>query len=577
MDEKITNSKEKIMDYSKLGSLAAYALGQEKAPLVIKNARVINVFTEEILAQDIAIADGLIVGVGEYDGVEEIDLGGKYVAPGFVDAHLHFESTLVTPPELVQTALGFGTTTFIVDPHEVTNVAGTAGIDYILDQIAGLDANVRVMLPSCVPATPGEENGATFTAVEMAPYLEHPQVLGLGEVMDFVSVTTGEAAMVDKLALFDGRPKDGHAPLLTDKQLAAYTLAKIISDHEGMSYDYVIKEVRGGMYAWIREGSGERNLDDIVTGIVAAGMDTSRFGFCTDDKHIDDIQTEGHISYNIRRSIELGLDPIKAIKMATINPATCYGLTDTGAIAPGYRADLVVLEDLEKVNIDSVYCLGKPVDPDEKIRIKPAAQGLKATMNIAPVSLADIQLAVTDEATPVIAIVPGQIATLRKDHAVPQRDGLFIPDETFNKILVVERHKATGHVGVGVTIGFNITGGAIATSVSHDSHNIIVVGDNDADILAAIYAIEERQGGYVIVQGGQVTGELPLPVMGLISEAGYEKVDAVLSEMIERSHTIGVPRNVNPFSTLSFMALPVIPELRITTKGMYDVGGQKLV
>lgn len=565
------------MDYSKLGSLAAYALGQKKAPLVLKNARVINVFTEEIMMQDIAVAEGLVVGVGEYEGVEEIDLGGKYVAPGFVDAHLHFESTLVTPPELVQTALGFGTTTFIVDPHEVTNVAGTAGIDYILDQITGLDANVRVMLPSCVPATPGEENGATFTAAEMAPYLEHPQVLGLGEVMDFVSVTTGEAAMVDKLALFDGRPKDGHAPLLTDKQLAAYTLAKIISDHEGMSYDYVIKEVRGGMYAWIREGSGERNLDDIVTGIVAAGMDTSRFGFCTDDKHIDDIQTEGHISYNIRRSIELGLDPIKAIKMATINPATCYGLTDTGAIAPGYRADLVVLEDLEKVSIDSVYCLGKPIDPDDNIRIKPASQGLKATMNIAPVSLADIQLAVTGETTPIIAIVPGQIATLRKDLAVPQRDGLFIPDETFNKILVVERHKATGHVGGGVTTGFNITGGAIATSVSHDSHNIIVVGDNDADILAAIYAIEERQGGYVIVQGGQVTGELPLPVMGLISEAGYEKVDAVLSEMIELSHSLGVPGDVNPFSTLSFMALPVIPELRITTQGMYDVSEQKFV
>ncbi len=560
------------MNYDKYKSMAEAALGRKRASLVLKNAKVINVFSEEILIQDIAIDDGMIVGVGDYHGDEEIDLCGKYAAPGFIDAHLHFESTLVTPSELVQAASGWGTTTFIVDPHEVANVAGTDGIDYIIDQISELDANVFIMLPSCVPAAQHEENGCVFTAEQMKKYLNNPNVLGLGELMDYRSVTEAEPEMIAKLKLFSNRPKDGHAPRLSEKQLAAYALSKIKTDHECTEYDYALQEVRNGMQVLIREGSGSKNLEAIVGGIVKSGMDTTRFSFCTDDKHIEDIQRQGHISYNIKKSIALGIAPIKAIKMATINTAVCYGLSELGAIAPGYRADIVVLNDLELIDIHSVYCKGRKQDFVHKIKAGPCPESLKNTVHIAPLSIEDIQIKTDDRSeASVIEIIGGEIVTRHIKAKLPAKNGVFEADSAYNKAIVVERHKATGHCGVAAVSGFNIHKGAIATSVSHDSHNLIAIGDNDTSLLLAIEELHRMQGGYVAISGDTVLEAMPLPIMGLMSDTDPECVGLAIKRMIAHAHELGVPNNVEPFVTLSFLALPVIPELRITTRGLLDL------
>lgn len=565
------------MNYGNLKTLSMAALGRKPAGLALKNANVVNVFSEEILLRDIAIEGGMIVGVGDYAGREEVDLGGKYVCPGFIDGHLHFESTLVTPPELVAEAMKWGTTTFIVDPHEAVNVAGEAGLDYILGQIADLAANVFVMLPSCVPAAAGEDNGCTFSAARMRRYLRHPRVLGLGEVMDYTAVTEADPDMLEKLDLFRDRPKDGHAPLLEEKRLAAYALAKIGTDHECMDYAYALREVRNGLQVLIREGSGARNVEAIVKGIVADGMDTSRFGFCTDDKHIEDIRREGHISHNVKKSIRLGIAPVKAIKMATINTARHYRLGELGAVAPGYRADLVVLDSLEDVAVHAVYCGGEKQDFSRPPRIKPCPEALRNTVRVAPVGAEQIRLPAGPGENAVIEMVAGQIATRRASARLPAANGFFVPDATYNKAVAVERHNTTGRIGVAPVAGFNLKGGAVASSVSHDSHNLVAVGDNDDGILLALREIVRVQGGYTLVRGGAVVETLPLPIMGLMSDAGHETLERALGRMIRHAHEMGVPANTDPFIALSFLALPVLPEIRVTTRGLYDVVAGKLV
>lgn len=562
------------MDYTNYKRLARRALGEEPASLVLRNARVINVFSEEIIEADIAVEDGMIVGVGDYTGPHEVDLGGRYVCPGFIDAHLHLESTLATPRELICAALRHGTTTFIVDPHEATNVAGEKGIDYILDQTDDLPANVFVMLPSCVPVNEDEENGCDLTAEKMRPYLQHPRIMGLGEVMDYVSVTQGEPAMLEKLALFADRVKDGHAPGLTEKQLAAYALAKIKTDHEGVEYDYAMRQIRNGMYVLIREGSGAKNLEAIVGGIVADGTDTGRFAFCTDDKHIGDIEAEGHISHNVRKSIALGLPPLKAIKMATLNPAVCYRLDELGAVAPGYRADLLVLDDLESVRIHAVYSGGKPVTELIAAAGKPCPPELLHSVHIAAVLPAHIQLPMADPLTDVIGVVERQIITRHLREPVPVADGLFQPNQEYNKVVVVERHRATGHIGVAPAKGFCIGGGAIASTMSHDSHNLVAVGDSDAAILAAVEELNRVQGGYTVIAEGRPPLTLPLPVMGLMSQERNSEIEQILRALYQQAHALGVPEQLDPFVALSFICLPVIPSLRITTKGLYDVETQ---
>lgn len=569
------------MELEKYRIYSEMARGIRKAPLVFKNANVFYAHTGEFRKGDVAVADGMIIGTGNYQGEKEVDLTGKYLCPGFIDSHLHLESTLVTPGELIRQAAQCGTTTFIVDPHESANVSGTAGIDYILEQTEDVPANVYVMMPSCVPATHVDDNGCILTAGKMKTYLENPRILGLGEVMDAVSVINGSVAMHEKLSLFQNKIRDGHAPFLRSGDLAAYALAGIATDHECVDYEYAMEECRNGMQVLIREGSAARNLDAIVTGIVKNNTDTSGFCFCTDDKHIEDIRREGHINYNIRRSVELGLSPEKAIQIATIQAARCYGLTQLGAIAPGCQADLVVLKSLETMEVQDVYHKGKIVLKDEKTEIRPCAPELKNTVHLKDFEEKDLYLSCKNQKAHVLQMMEGQIVTKDVYEEVPfceeKGEKVFASDEVFQKIAVIERHKCTGKVGVGIVKGFGIQGGAIASSVSHDSHNLIVIGDNDQDMYLAVQELVRTQGGYTLVEKGRVFDTLPLPVMGLMSDAGYEKVNDLLESMISKAHSMGIKKGFDPFITLSFMALPVIPDIRVTPRGVYLVNEDRIL
>lgn len=558
------------MEYSLYHKLSQIALHERKAELVLRNTMIADVFTDEIRRADIAVADGYIAAVGgSYEGTEEIDLNGKYVLPGFMDAHLHLESTMVTPNELITAAALCGTTTFIVDPHEAANVSGTEGIDYILDQTEHSPANVFVMMPSCVPATEYDDNGCLLTAEKMAPYLSSPRILGLGEVMNAPGVIHGDRQLHKKLELFSGRILDGHAPYLPDDELTAYALAGIRTDHEASDFDYALEEIRRGIHVHIREGSAAHNLETLINGILAHDLPCENFSFCTDDKHIEDILRQGHINYNVRRAVELGLSPMAAIKMATINTARCYGLKELGAVAPGYQADLIVTDDLSSFRILSVYHKGRLIDPSVRPETAACPDSLKNTVHVRPLSSDAFRLSITEEEVPVIRLNASQITTSKIACHLPKTDN-YLPQDGFNKIAAVERHKATGKTGVGICTGYNIRNGAIASSVSHDSHNIIVIGDNDADMLLAVSEIIRVQGGYTLVSRGKVLGTLPLPVMGLMSDAGFETVNRTLGQMIAEAHRLGIPDEVEPFITLSFLALPVIPEIRITPRGVLD-------
>lgn len=557
------------------------ARGKRKAQLVFRGAKVFMAYTGEFIDGNVAVADGIILGVGDYSGETEIDLTGRYLCPGFIDSHLHLESTLVTPAELIRQAARCGTTTFIVDPHESANVSGCDGIDYILEQTENVPANVYVMMPSCVPATHVDDNGCILTAGKMKTYLDNPRILGLGEVMDAVSVIEGSVSMHEKLSIFQDRVKDGHAPMLSSGDLAAYALAGISTDHECVDYDYAMAECRNGLHVLVREGSAARNLDAIVQGIVSHDADTSCFCFCTDDKHIEEIQKEGHINYNVKRAVQLGLKAEKALKMATIQPARCYGLRHLGAIAPGCQADFVVLDNLKNLNVVEVYHKGIRIPEEDREEIRPCAPILKNTVHPGNFQENRLRLRHQGGKAHVLQMIEGQIVTKDVVEEVPflETDGekIFASNKVYQKIAAVERHKHTGKTGVGIVKNFGLTGGAIASSVSHDSHNLIVIGDNDRDMYLAVKELVRTQGGYTLVENGKIFATLPLPVMGLMSDAGYENVNRMLEKMITKAHEMGIPRGFDPFITLSFMALPVIPEIRITPRGVYLVKDDRLL
>lgn len=560
------------MNYQAYPAWARAARGEEAAETVFKNGRILNVFTGEVLPGNIAVCGDTVVGVGRYQGKREIDLGGQFVVPGFIDAHLHLESTMVTPPFLLESSVPCGTTTYIADPHEAANVMGWEGIRYFVDSTRKVPANVYFMLPSCVPATPFEMSGCVFSAAEMYKYKDYERVLGLGEVMDYVSVVTGEPEMMDKLAQFEGRPRDGHAPGLSGGDLSAYALAGIHTDHECMTFEDALEKRRMGMHIHVREGSAGKNLEALVTGIVESGVDTAGFSFCTDDAHIEDIRRQGHIDHCIRRAIALGLAPAKAYAMASINTAQCYGLRHLGAIAPGYQADFVVLRDLRRVDIAAVYHKGKdvagwsaaapPLAPDSPLR---------HTVHVAPLAPEAFRLKAMEGGQDVIGLIAGQLATKHLTRKLPAQNGWFVPRDGFNKLAVVERHHATGAVGVAPIMGYGLRDGAIATTVSHDSHNLLVAGDNDADMLAAVEELARIGGGYTIVSHGEPLATLPLSVLGLVSDRPYEEVEQKLHHMISLARKMGVPEGIEPFITLSFLALPVIPAIRLTPRGLFDV------
>ncbi|MGE4548498.1 MAG: adenine deaminase [Intestinibacillus sp.] len=561
------------MNYQTYPAMARAALGEEPAETVFKNGRILNVFTGEILAGDIAVCEGMIVGVGEgYHGKQELDLAGQFVAPGFMDAHLHLESTMVTPPFLMESSVPRGTTTYIADPHEAANVMGWEGIRYFIDGTRDVPANVYFMLPSCVPATPFEMSGCVFDAAEMGRYKSSERVLGLGEVMDYVSVVNGEPGMMAKLAQFEERPRDGHAPGLTGGVLSAYALAGIHTDHECMTFEEALEKRRMGMHIHVREGSAGKNLEALVKGLVESGMDTAGFSFCTDDAHIEDIRRQGHIDHCIRRAIALGLSPVKAYAMASINTARCYGRHNLGAIAPGYQADLVVVRDLERVEITAVYHKGTDIaDWHATAPVLAENSPLRHTVHVAPMGTDVFRLKASEGEQDVIGLISGQLATRHLHLKLPAQNGLFVPEQGFNKLAVVERHHATGAVGVAPILGYGLQGGAIATTVSHDSHNLLVAGDNDDDMLLAVQELVRAGGGYTIVSRGKVQATLSLSVLGLISDQPYEEVERTLQDMIRIARAMGVPEGVEPFITLSFLALPVIPAIRLTPKGLFDV------
>lgn len=562
-----------------LKNIIAVANGFEKADLVFKNARILNVFSEEICCGDLAVANSTIVGIGSYEGREEIDLSGKYLVPGFIDAHMHIESTMVTPFELARAIVPSGTTTIIADPHEIVNVAGKTGLDYLLNATEQIPLNVFVMLPSSVPATPFETNGAgPFLAADMQPYLNHPRILGLGEVMCFPDVLSAEPVILDKLTLCQHNFVDGHAPGLSGKPLQAYACAGINSDHESTTWPEALEKLRAGFYILVREGSAAKNLHAIISGLLATELPIDRFLFCTDDKHLEDIHQNGHIRWNIKQALDLGLCPIKAIKMATINTAQAYGLKKLGAIAPGYRADLVILSDLETMQVEQVYQNGCLVD-DILWKHKPHHMidpRLLNSVHIQTLTPEKLQLNIGSK-DHVIEIVSDQIETHHLLESLPGKDGFFIPNQSYAKLCVIERHHYSGNVGVAAIKGFGIHDGAIATTVAHDSHNIIVVGDNDQDILLAVNHLAEIGGGYVVVGNHKIIGAVPLSLAGLISLESGEMVQKKVASLISSAHKLGVAPGVDPFITLSFMALPVIPTLRLTDLGLFDVDAFQLI
>ena len=550
------------------------ALGELRAELVLRNARVINVLTGEIVRADVAVTDGTIVGVGRYEaGRETVDLNGRYLAPGFINAHCHVESSMVTPWQYCREELRHGVTTLITDPHEIANVAGMEGVRYMLDASEDVPVNYYVQLPSCVPATGFEHAGAVLTAEKLLELKRHPRVLGLGEMMNYPGVIGCDSNVLAKLDAFSDRIIDGHAPGVTGNGLQAYAAAGIQTDHESVTWEEAREKLRAGMAVLIREGSASRNLTELVRGLLRDGVDTSNMAFCTDDKHLADIRREGTIRHNMCMAVALGMAPVTAIQLGTRNAARIYGVKGLGAVAPGCRADMVVLEDLRDFTVHEVYkdgvCVVRAGEVLTKETPVPAGDRICHSVHLAPLGQRDLSL--PDRGIqPVIALQPGQITTGHEsvETGAVERE---MAAGALRKIAVLERHHATGHVGVGLISGYGLTHGAVATTVAHDSHNLIVVGDNDDDMRAAIRKIETMEGGYCLTMDGEVVGALPLPVAGLMSDRPADEFIPLLEKLLERARAMGVAPGIDPFTTLSFVALPVIPALRLTDAGMFDV------
>ncbi len=539
--------------------------------LVLKNGTIIDVKERKLIKGDLAVSKGKIAGIGSFSGEREVDCSGKYLCPGFIDAHVHIESSMATPLEFARAVMPYGTTTVIADPHELVNVKGNEAMKYILDVTENIPLSVYVMMPSSIPATPFETNGADFTAEDMKQWKDHERVLGLGEVMCYPAVLAGDPEIFDKLRLCQGMVIDGHAPGLTGKDLETYVKAGVMTDHECTSYEEAEEKCHAGMKILVREGSAARNAGDIIPGLLGKPEDISNYMFCTDDKHLDTIANEGHISYNVKRSIQLGMNPVDAVAMATYHAASAYGLDQIGVLEEGKDADIVVLNSLEDVSVDQVYRKGRRVGAAMfEMEAAPVEESMLHTVVLSDVSADKIQVKASGK-VPVIGMVSGQIVTEFLREEVPSENGLFVPNEEYSKLCVFERHRGTGNAKAAPLKGYGITGGAIATSVAHDSHNIIAAGDNDEDILAAVKMMEKMQGGYVLVSDGEVKGTLPLPVAGLLSMESSEEIQKNIDDMLKKAWDMGISKEIDPFITLSFMALPVIPELRLTDQGLVDV------
>ena len=552
------------------------AAGREPADLVLKNAAYVNVFSNEICHADIAVAEGLIVGIGQYSGAVEYDCSGRIVLPGFLDAHIHLESSLVSPKEFVKAVLPHGTTTVITDPHEIANVMGTDGIEYMLQATEDLPVDVRFMLPSCVPATPLDESGAILDYRSLDSFYDHPRVQGLAEMMNFVGIIAGDDQPVEKIVAAQAHHKkiDGHAPDLLGNDLNAYIAAGVYSDHECHDLNDAIAKLERGQFIMIREGTAARNLEALAP--LLCDKYSERCMFCTDDKHPNDLLEKGHIDYIVKKAIGLGVDPITAVKVACHNAARYFLLNNRGAIAPGYLGDFVIIDNFQDFNIERVYKRGElmvengvvkdfPVPEIEQYLVDRAHD----TFHVGALTAEDF----TDHRPRgIIGMVDGEITTVDAGYS----DRIDVEYDVL-KIAVVERHKNTRHTGVGFIQGYGLKSGAVATSISHDSHNIIVVGTNESDMAAAVNRVVELNGGIVVWDGGAPVAEVPLAIAGIMSDEPLVTVNEKLEKAKDVAHGLGVGRGIDPFMTLSFMALPVIPSLRITTRGVFDVNSQSYV
>lgn len=552
--------------------------GRAKADLVIKNGRIVNVFSGEIMEGDIAIKNGYIAGIGHFPDADQIiDAAGEFIVPGFIDAHVHVESAMVTPSEFARVLLPNGVTTIITDPHEIANVAGEKGIEFMLEDAKGAPLDMFVMLPSSVPATEGEHNGETLHAKHLHPLYKHEKVIGLAEVMDFPSVAKGSADILTKIidAKREGGRIDGHGAGLTSADLNNYLAVGIRTDHESTSAKEALDRLRAGMFVMLREGTVGRDLKQTISAVTE--KNSHRFCFCTDDKLINDLITEGSINYNVQLAIENGIDPITAIQMATINAANCHNLPYLGAVAAGYQADIVFLKDLKTIEISKVLKNGQVVV--ENGTRKEAAFKKASTANfISPkinhhLSIKDLELPLTNETCYVIGMQQNNLFTEKLIEQVTIKNGKFVPsiEKDLLKMAVVERHHNTGCVGVGIVKGFGLTEGAIATTVAHDSHNIVAVGVSDEVMEKAINHVTKTGGGIAVVDAaGNVLHDLALQVAGLLSEKPYEEVENDLAGLLKAFNQISKAKGFDPFLTLSFLTLPVIPELKLTDQGLFD-------
>ncbi|MCW2264723.1 adenine deaminase [Gluconobacter cerinus] len=556
----------------------AQGQGREPVDLVIRNVRLLDLVTGELVPTDIAICGDRIVGTyGTYEGRQEIDGRGRVAVPGFIDTHLHVESSLVTPFEFDRCVLPHGVTTAICDPHEMANVLGRSAFDYFLAAAERTVMDLRVNLSSCVPATPMETSGATLDAADLVAYRDHPKVIGLAEFMNIPGVLNGDPGCLDKLAAFAGGHIDGHAPLMRGKALNGYLAAGISTDHEATAAEEALEKVRKGMTVLIREGSVCKDLEALVPLLNVAT--SPFFAFCTDDRNPLEIAHEGHLDFLIRRAIELGVEPLAAYRAASLSAANAFGLRDRGQIAPGKRADVVLLDDLEACLVSDVISAGRLVTDAlfaAREIIPPVGLGSVKLPGVVSASDMEIQGSGTDR--PVMGLIPGQIITEYLRLTLPEENGQVlsnVPNDVA-KVCVVARHGHNDNIGRGFVKGFGLKHGALASSVGHDSHNICVVGTNDADMATAVNRLEATGGGFVAVQDGKVLAELKLPVAGLMSDAPFEQVRDELIVLRKAAKEMGVSLE-EPFLQLAFLPLPVIPHLKITDLGMIDVRTMELV
>lgn len=555
--------------------IIAVAAGREKADLVLKNAKYLNVFSNEFLCGDIAVANGLIAGVGKYDGKTEIDVSGKLVLPGFIDAHIHLESSMVTPAEFAKAVVAHGTTTVITDPHEITNVMGIDGVEYMIQASQNLPIDVHFMMPSCVPATEIDESGAELDCKDIDLYLDNKKVLGLAEMMNYVGVINGDKNVLSKIVTSQAHHKkiDGHAPELSGNDLNAYIAAGVYSDHECSTFENALEKLRKGQFIMIREGTAAHNLKALMP--LLTQQYYSRCMFATDDKHPSDLLHGGHIDYIVKQALKNGADSIVALKTATHHAARYFLLNNKGAIASGYLADIVVVDNLEDFNVETVFKCGKLVfDGEVKDFSAPTVDEKLAekcfdTFHLNSVTPSSFKV---DGKLGLIGLVGGELLTRNLGTA----DKIDVENDIL-KIACIERHKGTNHIGVGYVKGYSLKSGAVATSVAHDSHNIITVGCNDDDIAVAVNAIKDSKGGIAVVENGKIKALLELPIAGLMSDAPLTTVNEKLENAKSSAYELGADKSIDPFMTLSFLSLPVIPSLRITTKGVFDAENWKML